>query len=120
MVYFFGIDLPSNKRILTALTKIFGIGYSTAEQVLFKLKIDSQVQVQHLPENSFSQIREYLDRGEILIEGDLKRRIYQDIKRLIHIKSYRGIRLMKGLPTRGQRTRTNSRTSRKRLKFKLI
>lgn len=120
MAYFLGIDLPSNKRVVTALTKIFGIGDSTAKKVLSKLQIDSQFKVQHLPENSFSQIREYLDQSEILIEGDLKRRIYQDIKRLINMKSYRGIRLMKGLPVRGQRTRTNSRTSRKRLKFKLI
>ena len=104
-----GIDIPKNKHIVISLTYIFGIGRSTARAILKQLKIDETRKTQELTEEEVVKIREYVD-NQIKVEGDLKREVSQNIKRLIEINSYRGIRHKRGLPVRGQRTHTNART----------
>lgn len=103
-----GIDLPKNKRIVIGLTSIFGIGKSTSEKILRKLSIDENIKVQNLTDEQVNAIR-----GEIAsmkIEGSLRSEVQMNIKRLIDIGTYRGKRHRRGLPVRGQRTRTNART----------
>ncbi|MBN1633907.1 MAG: 30S ribosomal protein S13 [Ignavibacteria bacterium] len=103
-----GIDLPKNKRIVIGLTSIFGIGKSTSEKILKKLAIDENIKVQNLTDEQVNAIR-----GEIAsmkIEGSLRSEVQMNIKRLIDIGTYRGKRHRRGLPVRGQRTRTNART----------
>ncbi len=104
-----GVDLP-NKRIVIALTYIFGVGPSRSKEVLQKVGIDENVRANELTEEELMKIRDCLKTYEI--EGDLRRRIGLDIKRLIEINCYRGIRHRRGLPSRGQRTKTNARTRR--------
>ncbi|MHB8282389.1 MAG: 30S ribosomal protein S13 [bacterium] len=104
-----GIDLPKNKRIEIGLTYIFGIGKSTAKKILANTGIDLNIKVNDLTESQVNLIRQAIDK-EFKVEGDLKREIQTNIKRLIDIASYRGLRHKKGLPVRGQRTKTNSRT----------
>ncbi len=104
-----GIDIPKNKHIVISLTYIFGIGRSTARAILKQLNIDEARKTQELTEEEVVKIREYVD-NQIKVEGDLKREVSQNIKRLIEINSYRGIRHKRGLPVRGQRTHTNART----------
>ncbi|MCL4546376.1 MAG: 30S ribosomal protein S13 [Deltaproteobacteria bacterium] len=104
-----GIDLPKNKRIEIGLTYIFGIGKSTAKKILSNAGIDLNIKVNDLTEPQVNLIRQAIDK-EFKVEGDLKREIQTNIKRLIDIASYRGLRHKKGLPVRGQRTKTNSRT----------
>ncbi|MHB1644975.1 MAG: 30S ribosomal protein S13 [Candidatus Acididesulfobacter diazotrophicus] len=104
-----GIDLPKNKRIEIGLTYIFGIGKSTAKKILSSTGIDLNIKVNDLSEPQVNLIRQAIDK-EFKVEGDLKREIQTNIKRLIDIASYRGLRHKKGLPVRGQRTKTNSRT----------
>ncbi|MHB1663666.1 MAG: 30S ribosomal protein S13 [bacterium] len=104
-----GIDLPKNKRIEIGLTYIFGIGKSTAKKILSNTGIDLNIKVNDLTESQVNLIRQAIDK-EFKVEGDLKREIQTNIKRLIDIASYRGLRHKKGLPVRGQRTKTNSRT----------
>ena len=104
-----GVDLP-NKRIVIALTYIFGVGPSRSKEVLQKVGIDENVRANDLTEEELMKIRDCLKTYEI--EGDLRRRIGLDIKRLIEINCYRGIRHRRGLPSRGQRTKTNARTRR--------
>jgi len=104
-----GVDIPNDKHICIALTYIFGIGRSAAETMLDKLNINKSIKAKDLSEDELVKIREYIGNN-YTIEGDLRREVSQNIKRLIEINSYRGIRHKRGLPVRGQRTHTNART----------
>ena len=109
MVRISGVDIPNDKHICVALTYIFGIGRSTADIILEKLNIGKSIKAKDLSEDEIVRIREYIENN-YTIEGDLRREVNQNIKRLIEINSYRGIRHKRGLPVRGQRTHTNART----------
>lgn len=104
-----GIDLPRDKRIEIALTYIFGIGHKTAGQICAETGVSPDIRVRDLSEDDAAKLREYIDH-HCRVEGDLRRDIAFDIKRLIEIGCYRGIRHRKGLPVRGQRSKTNART----------
>jgi len=104
-----GVDLPRDKRIEVALTYIFGIGLSSAKKILEKTGVDPDKRVKDLSHDEVSKIREVIDR-EYKVEGELRKEIAMNIKRLIDIGCYRGLRHIQGLPVRGQRTRTNART----------
>jgi small subunit ribosomal protein S13 len=104
-----GIDLPKNKHIVIALTYIYGIGRSTAESIVSSAKIDPSTRTDKLTEAEVSRLRDEIDRN-CKVEGDLRREISMNIKRLMDLGCYRGLRHRKGLPVRGQRTKTNSRT----------
>lgn len=104
-----GITLPSDKRIEIGLTYIFGIGRSRANDILQEAKIDKDKKVKTLTEDEVKKIREIIEKRE-KIEGDLRKDVTQNIKRLIDISSYRGMRHKRRLPVRGQRTKTNART----------
>jgi len=104
-----GIDVPNDKHISIALTYIFGIGRSRAEAILKNLNISNSIKAKDLSEEEIVKIREYIENN-YTIEGDLRREISQNIKRLIEVNSYKGIRHKRGLPVRGQRTHTNART----------
>jgi small subunit ribosomal protein S13 len=112
MVRLLGNNLPNKKSVYIALTTIYGIGISRSLNILKELNIDPKIRVLDLTENNISLLRDYLESHDLVLEGDLKRSISLNIKRLIDINSLRGRRHLKGLPVRGQRTRTNSRTSR--------
>jgi small subunit ribosomal protein S13 len=104
-----GVDIPRNKRVEVALTYIFGIGPTSAKGILTKTNVDPDTRVNNLTEDEVNRIRETVDK-EYTVEGDLRRQVSMNIKRLIEIKCYRGIRHQRGLPVHGQRTRTNART----------
>jgi len=104
-----GVDLPRNKRMEIALTYVFGIGKSSAKTILEKAKVSPDKRTDDLDENDLRQIRDVLEAGH-KVEGDLRREISMNIKRLMDLGCYRGLRHRKGLPVRGQRTHTNSRT----------
>jgi small subunit ribosomal protein S13 len=104
-----GIDLPRDKRVLIGLTYLYGIGRPTSEKILNKVDIDVNTRVKDLTEDEVSKLRNILEE-EYLIEGDLRREVAMNIKRLQDIGSYRGIRHRKRLPVRGQKTKTNART----------
>jgi len=104
-----GIDLPNHKRLEIALTYIYGIGRSRALEILQQAGIDRSTKVGDLKDSELTAIRDILERNYV-IEGDLRRQVTQNIKRLIEIGCYRGVRHKLGLPVRGQRTRTNART----------
>ena len=104
-----GIDLPKNKRIEIALTYIFGIGRSTAQKILAEAGVDMNTRTDNLAESEVAKIRECIDKS-VKVEGDLRRDISMNIKRLMDLGCYRGLRHRKGLPVRGQRTKTNART----------
>ncbi len=104
-----GIDLPRNKRAEIALTYIYGIGRSTAQKILIESQVDLSTKTDNLTEAEVARIREYIDRN-VKVEGDLRRDISMNIKRLMDLGCYRGLRHRKGLPVRGQRTKTNART----------
>lgn len=104
-----GIDLPKNKRIVIALTYIYGIGNSTAENIIAVTKIDPNTRTDKLTEPEIAKLREEIDRN-CKVEGDLRREISMNIKRLMDLGCYRGLRHRKGLPVNGQRTKTNART----------
>ena len=104
-----GIDLPRDKRIEIALTYIFGIGRTTADKICRETGVDPNVRVRDLTEDNAAKLREYIDH-HCRVEGDLRRDVAFDIKRLIEIGCYRGVRHRRGLPVRGQRTKTNART----------
>jgi len=106
-----GVDLPKEKRIEVGLTYIYGIGPSLSRRILDQTGISPDTKVKDLSEGETSRIREVIDK-EYRVEGDLKREVQLNIKRLIEIGSYRGIRHRRGLPVHGQRTRTNARTKR--------
>lgn len=103
-----GIDIPRDKRIVISLTSIFGIGKSTAQQVLKEAEVSEDTRVRDLTEDELSSIRKAVE--QYTIEGDLRREVSLNVKRLIEIGSYRGLRHRRGLPVRGQKTKNNSRT----------
>ena len=103
-----GIDLPREKRVEIGLTYIFGIGHSTARKICDASEVDRDTKVRDLAEGEVSKIRAYIDQN-LEVEGDLRRETNQNIRRLMEIGSYRGIRHRRGLPVRGQRTKTNAR-----------
>ncbi len=104
-----GVDLPRDKRVEVGLTYIFGIGRKSANDILAATGINPDTRVRDLTEDEVSKLREHIDRSYV-VEGDLRRTVAFDIKRLIEIGSYRGLRHRKGLPVRGQRSKTNART----------
>ena len=104
-----GINIPTNKRVIIALTYIHGIGRKTAEEIADKLGIDHTRRVQDLSDEEVLRIRETID-ADYSVEGDLRRDTAMNIKRLMDLRSYRGLRHRAGLPVRGQRTHTNART----------
>ena len=104
-----GVDLPREKRVEIGLTYIFGIGLTTSQQILRETGIKVDTRVRNLTEEEVVRLREYIDRN-LKVEGDLRREVSQNIKRLMEIGCYRGLRHRRGLPVRGQRTHTNART----------
>ncbi len=103
-----GVDIPRNKRVEISLTYIFGIGKSTSNKILEKAGVDKNTRVKDLTEEQVAQIRNFVE--EYKVEGELRKEIRLNIKRLLDIKSYRGLRHRNGLPVRGQKTKTNART----------
>ena len=104
-----GIDLPRNKRIEIALTYIYGIGRSASQKILTETGVSIDTRTDNLTEAEIARIREYIDKN-VKVEGDLRRDVSMSIKRLMDLGCYRGLRHRKGLPVRGQRTKTNART----------
>ncbi len=105
-----GVDLPREKRIEVGLTYVYGIGQSTADEILAGTGINPDTRVKDLTADEEAKIRDYIDKNNIMVEGDLRRNVALDIKRLTEIQCYRGVRHRKGLPCRGQRTKTIART----------
>jgi small subunit ribosomal protein S13 len=110
MARILGVDIPGEKRIDIALRYIYGIGPVNAKEILARAKIDPSVRAKNLDENQMSQIVHAIQDGKYVIEGDLRRELGINLKRLQGIKCYRGIRHLRSLPVRGQRTQTNART----------
>jgi small subunit ribosomal protein S13 len=108
-----GVDIPRNKKIEIAITYIYGIGRTNGMEVIRKAQVDPNTRVRDLTEEEVTRLREIVDR-EYRVEGDLRREVQMNIKRLMDIGCYRGLRHRKGLPVHGQRTRTNARTRRGR------
>ena len=104
-----GVDLPRDKRVEIGLTYIYGIGRTTASKILAETGIDPDTRVRDLEENDVNKIRDYIDHN-LKVEGDLRRETSMNIKRLVEIGCYRGVRHRKGLPVRGQSTKQNART----------
>lgn len=107
-----GVTIPNNKRVEIALTYIYGVGRQRANKILASVKINPDTRVNDLTEEQVIALRTAVEKGGFAIEGDLRREVLGNIKRLKEIKSYQGIRHMKNLPVRGQRTKTNNRTVR--------
>ena len=111
-----GVDIPNDKRVVISLTYIHGIGRSTSDRLLKMANVSPDTRVRELADEEFGRLRQVVDRlsmdKEILIEGDLRREVALNIKRLTEIGTYRGMRHRRGLPVRGQRTRTNARARR--------
>lgn len=106
----FGVDIPREKRIEIALTYLYGIGRSLSNKVLKEANVDLNKRAKDLTEKEVAQITSVIQKSNLKVEGDLRREVQQNIKRLIDIKCYKGSRHLKGLPVRGQRTHTNART----------
>ena len=106
-----GVDIPNEKRFDIALTAIYGVGLTTAVKVATSAQIDPDSKVRELSEEDLNRVREVIDK-DYLVEGDLRRQIQQNIRRLVEVNTYRGIRHRRGLPVHGQRTKTNARTKR--------
>lgn len=104
-----GVNIPTQKRLIVALTYIYGIGPKRAGELMTKLKLDKQIRVNQLSDQDILKIRESID-SDYKVEGDLRREVSMNIKRLMDLGCYRGLRHRKGLPVRGQRTHTNART----------
>lgn len=104
-----GVDLPRDKRVEIALTYIYGIGRKTAQEILTQSAVNQDTRVRNLTEDEINRLREYIDKNN-KVEGDLRREVSMNIKRLMEIGSYRGIRHRRGLPVRGQTTKNNART----------
>jgi len=104
-----GVDLPRDKRVETGLTYIYGIGLTKSKEIIAGTGIDPDIRVSDLTDVQITQLREYIDQN-LQVEGDLRRETSQNIKRLMEIGCYRGLRHRRGLPVRGQRTHTNART----------
>ncbi|MBP7709693.1 MAG: 30S ribosomal protein S13 [Rickettsiales bacterium] len=105
-----GVNIPKEKRFVISLTYIYGIGSNTAQKICQKLKIDLQLRTHQVSEEKVAQVRALLEKERSVLEGDLRRKVAADIKRLADIGCYRGVRHVKKLPVRGQRTHTNART----------
>ena len=103
-----GVDLPREKRVEVGLTYVYGVGRSTARKILSETGVDPDTKVRDLAEGEVGKIRTYIDQN-VEVEGDLRREVNQNVRRLIDIGTYRGIRHRRGLPVRGQRTKTNAR-----------
>ncbi|WP_108623913.1 30S ribosomal protein S13 [Candidatus Similichlamydia epinepheli] len=110
MVRIVGVDIPNEKRVEISLLYIYGIGSSLARKIIERLGFDPSIKMKDLSEIEIAKLNSLLQSGEYLVEGDLRRNIQNDIKRLMSIRSYRGLRHRLGLPVRGQRTKTNART----------
>ncbi len=106
-----GVDLPREKRVEVGLTYIYGIGLKTSQNLLAQTGINSDTRIRELTDDEVNRLREIIDRDH-RVEGDLRREVAMNIKRLMDIGSYRGLRHRRGMPVRGQRTRTNARTRR--------
>jgi small subunit ribosomal protein S13 len=106
-----GVDLPREKRVEVALTYIFGIGLHTSQQLLARTQISPDTRVRDMTDDEVNRLRDIIDK-EMRVEGDLRREVSMNIKRLMDIGTYRGLRHRRGMPTRGQRTKTNARTRR--------
>jgi small subunit ribosomal protein S13 len=106
-----GVDIPREKRVAVALTYIYGIGPNISKALLTATRVNPDTRVKDLSEDEVARLREYIDR-RLKVEGDLRREVDMNIKRLMEINCYRGIRHRRGLPVHGQRTRTNARTKR--------
>jgi small subunit ribosomal protein S13 len=104
-----GIDLPKNKRVEIGLTYIYGIGRQTATTILKETGVNPDTRIKDLSEDDVAKLREYIDK-HYTVEGDLRREVALNIKRLVEVGCYRGVRHRRGLPVRGQRTKTNART----------
>ncbi|MCL2696050.1 MAG: 30S ribosomal protein S13 [Clostridiales bacterium] len=104
-----GVDLPRDKRIEVGLTYIFGIGHSTAARIIAATGVDPDTRVRDMSESDVTKLRDYIDHN-VKVEGDLRREVSMNIKRLMEIGCYRGVRHRKGLPVRGQSTKQNART----------
>ena len=113
-----GVDLPRDKRIEVGLTYIYGIGLTTSKKILAETGVDPSVRVKDLTEDDLTKLRDYI-QANIKVEGDLHREVSQNVKRLMEIGCYRGLRHRRGLPVRGQRTHTNARTRKGSLKWQL-
>lgn len=105
-----GVNIPKEKRFVISLTYIYGIGKTTANRICKKLKINLELRTHQVSEDKLAEVRALLEKERAVLEGDLRRKVSSDIKRLIDIGCYRGIRHVKKLPVRGQRTHTNART----------
>lgn len=105
-----GVNIPKEKRFVIALTYVYGIGRTTANKICKKLKIDLQTRTHQMSEEKLAEVRAFLEKEHPVLEGDLRRKMVGDIKRLIDIGCYKGIRHVKKLPVRGQRTSTNAKT----------
>ena len=106
-----GVDIPREKRVEISLTYIYGIGLTRSREILSRTRVSPDTRVRDLTEDEVARLREFIDRN-LKVEGDLRREVDMNIKRLIEINCYRGIRHRRNLPVRGQRTRTNARTRR--------
>ena len=104
-----GVDLPRDKRIEVGLTYIYGIGLTTAKEIIAATGVDPDIRVKDLSEEDLAKLRDYIQQN-LKVEGDLHREVSQNVKRLMEIGCYRGLRHRRGLPVRGQRTHTNART----------
>lgn len=107
-----GVNIPKEKRFVISLTYVYGIGRTTAHKICKKLKIDLQTRTHQIGEETLAKVRSLLEKEYPVLEGDLRRQVSADVKRLMDIGCYRGIRHVKKLPSRGQRTHTNARTRR--------
>ena len=105
-----GVDLPREKRVEIGLTYIYGIGRTTATKICVECNVNVDTRVKDLTEDEVNAIRDYIDKNQIMVEGDLRREVALNIKRLTEIGCYRGTRHRRGLPVRGQRSKTNART----------
>ena len=104
-----GVDLPRDKRIEVGLTYIYGIGLTTSKKILAETGVNPDIRVKDLSEEDLGKLRDYIQEN-LMVEGDLHREVSQNVKRLMEIGCYRGVRHRKGLPVRGQRSKTNART----------
>lgn len=111
-----GVDIPENKRLEISLTYIYGVGSAVAKQIIEQLNLNPDMRAKELSESDISRINQLLQGEGYQVEGDLRRQVQNNIKRLISIHSYRGMRHRTGLPVRGQRSRTNARTRKGRKK----
>lgn len=105
-----GVNIPKEKRLVIALTYIYGIGPTTANKICKKVGVDLKTRTHQVSEETLAKLRSYIEKEKMTLEGDLRRKVSADIKRLVDLGCYRGIRHVKKLPVRGQRTHTNAKT----------